>query len=314
MREMFRIMKERLSGGESLCLVTVLDSVGSTPRGKGSRMLVAREGRIAGTIGGGAIEHRSREMAQEVIAAGQSTEHRFSLNKTDLENLGMICGGAARVFFRYLPAGDEATLALCDQALALYQAGADIWLNEGESLALYTENPGAGLAGCTEQINSTGRVYIFGGGHVGQALAPVLASVGFRVTVLDDRPEYADAALFPSAEEVIVCDFEHLDRSITLSDQDYCCVMTRGHAHDMVVEAQLLRSPVCYIGVIGSRSKKAGVDKRLVEEFGIPEDQIPRIVSPIGLSIRAETPAEIAVSIAGQMIQHRAERRMNGTC
>lgn len=85
--------------------------------------------------------------------------------------------------------------------------------------------------------------------------------------------------------------------------------MTRGHAYDTIVQAQLLATPACYIGVIGSRAKKAFVFRRLVEEYGIDERDLDRIISPVGLEIKAETPAEIAISITGQMIEVRADRK-----
>ena len=114
---------------------------------------------------------------------------------------------------------------------------------------------------------------------------------------------------FPDAAETILCDFDHLDQSISITDADYCCVMTRGHAYDTIVQAQLLATPACYIGVIGSLAKRAGVFHRLVEEYGIDERELDRIITPVGLNIKAETPAEIAISITGQMIQVRAERK-----
>ena len=85
--------------------------------------------------------------------------------------------------------------------------------------------------------------------------------------------------------------------------------MTRGHSYDTIVQAQLLATPACYIGVIGSRAKKAAVFRKLVEEYDVTEQELERIVSPVGLEIKAETPAEIAISITGQMIEVRADRK-----
>ena len=299
-------MNEHLSKGEDLCLVTVIASSGSTPRGAGSRMLVGKDGRICGTIGGGNVEHRSRLIAQEVIKEKSSKEHDFRLNKDDVENLGMICGGLADVFFRYIPAGEENALGVCSKAEELFSKGSDIWLAEGDTLEISDSRIEKAPGVFVEQINSSGKVYIFGCGHVGQALVPVLSRVGFRCVVLDDREQFANRELFPDAEDVIVCDFEHISDYVAVTENDYCCVMTRGHGFDAVVEAQLLMTPAYYIGVIGSRHKAAGVNKKLVEEYGVPESEICRITTPIGLSIKAETPDEIAVSIAAQMIEQRA--------
>ena len=103
-------------------------------------------------------------------------------------------------------------------------------------------------------------------------------------------------------------DFTNLAASVTITPEDYICVMTRGHAFDAVVQAQAMMSPACYIGVIGSRRKIAGVTARLKEEYGFADAEFDRVTSPIGLAIRAETPEEIAISIAAQLIALRAER------
>ena len=159
-----------------------------------------------------------------------------------------------------------------------------------------------------EQINTSGRVYIFGGGHVAQELVPVLHHVGFRCVVMDDREAFANKDLFPGAEEVILGDFRKISDYCTIGGEDYVCVMTRGHAYDTVVQAQVLKCRPTYCGVIGSKFKAAGVRKTLQEEYGLVEEELDLVTTPIGLNIKGETPAEIAISIAAQMILHRAER------
>ena len=230
---------------------------------------------------------------------------------------------------------DRETLAVCEKAEDLFQKGEDLWLlsdigDEGR-LGLCAKSCGSlfvdapdwltgelsrhpkrlvkeGRDLYVEQINSSGRVYVFGCGHVAQELVPVLSHVGFRCVALDDRPEFARKELFPTAEEVLLIDFTRISDFITVGAEDYACVMTRGHAFDAVVQAQMLKTPACYIGVIGSRHKKAGVFQRLREEYGFTDEDFARVTTPIGLSIKAETPAEIAISIAGQMIELRATR------
>lgn len=327
-------MAERLSAGEDLVLVTVVASSGATPRGAGARMLVGRGGRICGTIGGGAVEYRSEHIAAEVLKEKKSGSHDFSLTKNDVQNLGMICGGDVKVYFCYIPAGDGETLALAAEAEKRFEGGQDMWLlneiSDGGRMCIYSADEGSfpyepplwtkdlmsrkpqsgereGREFYAEQINSSGRVYVFGCGHVAQELVPVLAHVGFRCVAMDDRPEFASRELFPSAEEVLLIDFQRVADYVDIGPEDYVCIMTRGHAFDTVVQAQALRTPACYIGVIGSRHKAAGVRAALKGQ-GFTDGQLDRIVTPIGLEIKAETPAEIAISIAGQMILHRAER------
>ena len=211
MRKMLKTMKTHLNRGESLVLVTVIASSGATPRGAGARMLIGKSGRLCGTIGGGAVEYRSQQIAAQVLNEGTSLGHDFTLTKDDVQNLGMICGGACNVYFHYLPAGDAHTITLCDTAEEQFKKGTDLWLlteiGEGGHMGLYA--PDLGLWGISvsqelklsrhperignlfaEQINTSGKVYVFGGGHVAQELVPVLAHVGFRCVVMDDRPEF----------------------------------------------------------------------------------------------------------------------------
>lgn len=334
MKNLFISLKKEFEAGRDLVMATVVASSGSTPRGAGSRMLVGKEGLIAGTIGGGNVEYRSIQIARQILEEQKSREHFFELNRNDVSDLGMICGGNVNVFFHYLSCDDEAVMALVNRALGLWSQRKDFWLLTdltGSGRLFIYESGGAngdlppeiipqlhGKAAritapsydlFAEQIGFSETVYIFGGGHVSQALVPALAAVSFKCVVLDDRPEFTDRSLFPGAEASLICDFKNILDTITVTENDLCCVLTRGHSFDTEVQAQLLKTPAYYIGVIGSRSKKAAVEKRLVEEFGIPAGSLPRITSPIGLNIKSETPAEIAVSITAQMIMERAKRR-----
>ena len=298
-------------------------------------MLVGKNGRICGTIGGGAVEYRSEQIALQVLEKQVSGQQDFSLTRDDVQNLGMICGGDVNVFFYYIPEGDAQTLELTRKALSLFETGEAFWLlsdiGNGGKLSLYTKKAGTfgpevpewvlsrlprqpklmkqeGESWCVEQINGSGRVYIFGCGHVSQELEPVLTHVGFRCVVMDDREEFAKRELFPTAEEVKLIDFSRIADSVTIGEEDYICVMTRGHAFDTVIQAQVLKCRPAYVGVIGSKKKAAGVRKILQEEYGLSEEELNIVTTPIGMEIAAETPAEIAISIAGQMIQVRAQR------
>ena len=335
MKQMLHIMEEKLSSGEALVLVTVTASSGATPRGAGARMLVGKNGRICGTIGGGAVEYRSEQIALQVLEKKVSGQQDFSLTRDDVQNLGMICGGDVNVFFHYIPEGDADTLELTRKALELFETGDAFWLlsdiGNGGKLSLYTKKDGTfgpevptwvlsqlprqpkllkqeGESWCVEQVGGSGRVYIFGCGHVSQELEPVLTHVGFRCVVMDDREEFAKRELFPTAEEVKLIDFSRIADSVNIGKEDYVCVMTRGHAFDTVIQAQVLKCRPAYVGVIGSKKKAAGVRKILQEEYGLSEEELNIVTTPIGMDIDAETPAEIAISIAGQMIQVRARR------
>lgn len=326
MRELMRIMKDKLENGEDLVLVSVVASHGATPRGAGARMLIGRTGRIYGTIGGGAVEYRSEQMAAKALEERASLEHDFTLTKDDIEKLGMICGGDVSVQFSFIAGGDSDTIQVAKDVETAFQEAQDLWLVTDISLGgkLSAAHPGDSDLGkyltrhparikedgrnlYIEQISTSGKVYIFGGGHVAQELEPVLTHVGFRCVVMDDRPEFTKPELFPTADEVKLIDFTRILDFITVTENDYVCVMTRGHAFDTVVQAQMLPCHPAYVGVIGSAHKAAGVRQNLKENYGICDADLDQVITPIGVDILAETPAEIAISIAGEMICHRAK-------
>ena len=157
-----------------------------------------------------------------------------------------------------------------------------------------------------EPLVQAGTVYVFGGGHVAQELVPLLAHVGFRCVVMDDREEFANRETFPQAAETVVGDLERISDYIAITERDYVCVMTRGHQFDYYVQRQALAAKPRYIGVMGSRSKIKVTTEKLMAD-GFSEEEIGFCHMPIGTRILAETPAEIAVSIAGELIEVRAE-------
>ena len=332
MRELFKEIFQGLEKDYDQVLVTIVSSDGSAPRKTGSQMLVGSSGRIFGTIGGGAVELRSVEMARQLIREKRSDLHAFRLHTNTVEDIGMICGGNVTALFQFIPAGNPLWLELTEKALALFSSQKSGWfiqylngsapaLLDGAGNLLAGSAPGSPVpqdnsSVLTEsaflmQIPVSRRVVIFGGGHISAALVPLLTTVGFRCWVFDCRAEYTTPDRFPLAEKLITGDFEHLSDYLEMTDEDYAVIMTNGHRFDMEVQNQILRGPFAYVGVIGSRRKTAAVNAKLLER-GIPESVIAKVHTPIGIPIKAETPEEIAVSIAGELILIRAERREAG--
>ena len=334
MRRLFSALERVLSLGQPAVLVTVTASSGSTPGGAGARMLVGEQGLLAGTIGGGEVEYRCLAMARELLGGTRGLQHQFSLTQEDNARLGMVCGGQVRVHFLPIPPGDGAVLELCRRALGYFEAGTPFWLLtplEGEGRPVLwspgqeggAEVPQAvtaqlgsrplclsweGQTWFAEQLQSPGTVYIFGGGHVAQALVPVLAPLDFPCVVLDDREEFAGPALFPLARESRAIDLGDILRQVTITGEDYVCIMTRGHENDLLVQQQVLRTPARYIGLIGS-ARKAALSFAQLRKMGFSEADLARIVTPIGLPIGGRSPQEIAISIAAQLIQYRSAGR-----
>ncbi len=293
-------------------LCTIIADSGSTPRGMGAQMLVGEKGLLCGTIGGGAVEGQSIELGKELLQERRSTVHEYKLHHNDTEDIGMVCGGDVTVHLQFIAADDAVWNALAGDVLhriALRQPG---WL----VLALDSGTPALRDDAVTDSARVAlplpigERAILFGAGHCSLALCPLLTTVGFRVTVVDDRPELVTKERFPTADAVVCCDLDRLADTVPVGGEDYVVVMTNGHSHDFAVQEQVLRGQYAYIGVIGSRSKTASVNARL-RAAGIREEAIATVHTPIGTAIKAVTPEEIAVSIAGEMICVRATRREN---
>ena len=330
MREFFREIVHSLEGGQPVELVSVVDAEGSTPRGAGAMMAVFPGGAIAGTIGGGNVEFECQQLAAQLLEQQADALRQFRFVLGDAASLGMVCGGGLTVQLQCLPARDAHAIAVLRDLMEADGGSRDTWLLRRIQDEQVTAMGLADRTGCRHleappesldrllgnetvfadgwlaiPVVKAGRTYIFGGGHVSQALVPVLSSVGFRPVVYDDRPEFTDPALFPKAERTLCGDFTRLAEQVTVTPEDYVVVMTRGHQADYEVLTQVLRSGAKYLGCIGSKRKLALCRERLLEA-GFTEAEYSRLHAPIGLSIGAQTPEEIAVSVAAEMIAVRA--------
>lgn len=149
------------------------------------------------------------------------------------------------------------------------------------------------------------RLIVLGGGHIALPLVDIAAKVGFLVTVVDDRPSFANSARFPSAETVICDSFDTCFDRIQLTRNDYIVIITRGHRHDTQCLRQILKAPeTIYIGMIGSK-RRVGVVKQELQEEGFDKERLGRVCTPIGLSIGAATPEEISISIIAELIKRK---------
>ena len=151
------------------------------------------------------------------------------------------------------------------------------------------------------------RLILCGGGHVSLELAHIAGRLEFELIVIDDRPEFASPARFPMAARVLCAPFPEALEELGSREDDYYVLVTRGHAHDRDCLEHVLRGKYAYVGMIGSRGKVAAV-KAALAGAGIPRETLEGVYAPIGLDIGAQTPAEIAVAIAGQLVQVRARR------
>lgn len=324
MIELLNTMLSRLDAGEPAVLCSILADSGSSPRGAGAKMAVLKDGTTCGTIGGGAVELLAAKQALDALERGTSSLCAFDLSPNQVNDIGMICGGAVTVYFQYFdpqdkPAADTLRkwldalenekaawlyLALDDSRVQEFQIFSAPPADKADLFGAKAKFSGSSPMYYTEPVSRPGRIWIFGGGHVGAALVPVLAALDFRVCVFDNRPDFAVQDRFPEAKKVVCGDYAGL--GIDLTKDDFAVIMTPGHQADYEVLTQVLRTDAAYVGCIGSKKKTARTVERLRDD-GFTDADIARLHAPIGLDILAETPAEIAVSIAAELIRCRKE-------
>lgn len=313
----WRAAAELARAGARGAIATVARARGSTPVPAGTKMLVGAEGRLIGTVGGGCVE-------ADVISAALAVQSRrhpalvtHHLNADLAGDLGLSCGGTVDIFVE--PIVTDSTYIGVLEAAAAAPSGlvrtAVQW--DGATGPVKTFEPLRGSRVLREAATLTRdgrfveerlieppRVFIFGAGHVGAAIARAAAAVGFRVVVIDDRAEYADHTRFSSDIQAHVADADSALERFAFTSADAVVIATRGHRNDALILERVATSPAGYIGLLGSRRKKAVVTKALTEA-GVPAKLLRRVRVPVGLAIGAVTPEEIAVSVVAELISWR---------
>jgi xanthine dehydrogenase accessory factor len=329
------------SGAGAGALASVARRRGSLPMSATAKMLITASGARTGTVGGGCLEAEITERALEVVERRMPSVSEHTLNAELAGDYGLTCGGTALMFIE--PVIVDATLAAvyneCVAVLArgeraMLATGAD-WTNGVDKLLMVAgRRVGEGSTRVREMLVSTAatgaeqhfedgifaervagapRLIVFGGGHVGARVAEAAAFAGWRVTVVDDRPDFVDATRLPFAERTVVCDFHDLPATLGVDSETYVVVATRGHQHDALIVEQIAREDLRYLGMLGSR-RKVALTWKLLEGRGVSGARLGGIHAPVGLSIGADTPEEIAVSIVAEMISIRrtGSRRRGG--
>jgi xanthine dehydrogenase accessory factor len=320
------------AGGGAGALASVARRRGSLPMSATARMLVTSGGARWGTVGGGCLEAEITERALEVIERRVPAVSDHSLNAELAGDYGLTCGGTAVMFIEPVIA-DPALARVYEACASLIARGergvvatALNW-EDGPAKIVVTAAGAIGSASAAlresaarlldigaekdlsegifaELVSGPPRLVVFGAGHVGARVGEAASFAGWRVTMVDDRPEFADATRLPFAEQCVVCDFHDLPAALALDAQSYAVVATRGHQHDALIVEQLARLELRYLGMLGSR-RKVALTRELLEGAGVLPAQLDGMHAPVGLSIGADTPEEIAISIVAEMISVR---------
>jgi xanthine dehydrogenase accessory factor len=208
---------------------------------------------------------------------------------------GLICGGHMDVAITVVSQSAEAE--------DLRAAAERLRAGEAAALPLRVQTTD-GLVEYRVNLEAPPKLIIAGGGHIGRVLAEMMVPLGFRVSVVDDRIEFANADRFPSPIEPLLGDIAETLKGRPIDANTNIVIVTRGHKHDEQALGAVIDSPAKYIGMIGSR-RKIDIIYDDLKRDGAAQEQIDRVHAPIGLNIKAVTPEEIAVSIAAELISVR---------
>ena len=291
MEELLHEILRRTRAGERVALCTIVGARGSTPQQRGARMIVTADARTVGTLGGGCVEAEVRKTAIELLSRGESKLLEFRLDHDYGWDDGLICGGIMDIHVHCVAPGQEKEFA--DALDALKQ-------RRRVPMRIAYEQAGERRE-FVDEIGPGPRLVIAGAGHVAQAVAEMASKLDVRVTVIDDRADYASEARFPSAEQRVVGEIDEELRRCGIDDNTYVVIVTRGHNRDGQALAAVIDSPARYVGLIGSKRKIKTIFDDL-HAAGVPLEKLTRVHAPIGYEIGAVTVPEIAVSICAELV------------
>ena len=329
---------EFIDGGQPFVVALVLNAAeGSTPQKAGVRAVIDGTGRIWGTIGGGFVEGQAQQYAVDACKSGKPILFDFDLANTYSRDAGAICGGNMRILVDPTAAENRDFYARAAETVARRQRGIILttvrtaehpqvkseWFDPEavpsdvafpgannirscmahETPQLFTES--STLQVLVEPVIPKPMLLIAGGGHIGQALALQANLVGFDVTVIDDRAEFTDPALFPEGTTTCCEEIPKKIADLSVGSDTYVVLVTRGHKLDAEGLEACIHAPVAYVGMIGSDRKVSLIRENFLESGLAAAEEFDRVFTPIGLDIGAVTVPEIAASITAELIAVR---------
>ena len=299
---------DALRAGRPAALLCVVRSEGSSPGRQGFKMAVTAEA-VAGSVGGGVMEHKWVELTRQRLRDGDPTpllRPQIHRREAPANRSGMMCAGEQELLLWPLQPADLPTVAAIEAAVRALGAGAAWEVSAADGLRLAADAPAAFYHyqpgpdwHYAERLGFRDELIIVGGGHVSLALARVAASLEFEITVLDDRADLPTLAANEAAHHIWQVPYDTLD--IAPGPHRYVVVMTVGYRTDTEVLRRLLGHPYRYLGVMGSTAKLAEM-RRVLSAEGF---DLSNLRGPIGVAINSRTPEEIAISVAAELVAVR---------
>jgi len=302
MRELLSELNEWTRSGEDIAIATVVETWGSSPRPLGSKMLVTRSGKMAGSVSNGCIEGTVFEEAQKVLKSGQPKIAAFGVADDVAFEVGLACGGHIEVFIQPFGRAQQQVLAMLnrDEPATLRTN-----LLTGDAEVVEGTPQGTELAKrqgdvFVEPFRRPAHLVIIGAIHIAIPLHRLARLMGYRVTVVDARAKFATKERFPEADELIVAWPDEAMAKITVDNSTYVVVLTHDPKFDLPALRSVLQKDAGYVGAIGSRKTNQNRFDALRKE-GFTEEQLSRVHGPIGLDLGSRGAEETALGILAEI-------------
>jgi xanthine dehydrogenase accessory factor len=311
MREVLSDLKTWTADREQIALATVVETWGSSPRPLGSKMVVSRSGKMAGSVSNGCIEGAVFEEAQKVLKAGAPNLAAFGVTDDVAFSVGLACGGHIEVFVQPFGLVHQQLMKLLDEnrpaTLRTNLVTGETVLEEGtpsgSELAHRERRTRAGRLledWFIEPFRRPAHLVIVGAIHIAIPLHRLAKLMGYRVTVIDARAKFATKERFPDADELIVAWPDEAASKLKLDNSTYVVILTHDPKFDLPALRAVLGKDVGYIGAIGSRKTNENRFAALREE-GFTEEQLSRVHGPIGLDLGGRGAEETALGILAEI-------------
>ena len=306
MREVLDELGEWTKAGEEIALATVVETWGSSPRPLGSKMVVTRSGKMAGSVSNGCIEGAVFEEAQKVLKAGKAKVAAFGVADDVAFEVGLACGGHIEVFVQPLGPVHERLIEMLQRNVP---ATLRTNLVTGEAELVEGAPSGSELARrdgdvFVEPFRRPAHLIIIGAIHIAIPLHRLAKLMGYRVTLVDARAKFATRERFPEADELIVAWPDEAMARLEIDNSSYVVILTHDPKFDLPALRSVLGKQAGYIGAIGSRKTNQNRFDALRAE-GFTEDQIARVHGPIGLDLRGRGAEETALGILAEITATR---------
>ncbi len=309
--DFWKTLLTKLQEDQKVYLLTVIENIGSSPGRQGFKMMVAADGSIFGSVGGGIMEFNLVEEIKRILKnESQAIFLKKQIHKEKLkDSSGMICSGEQTIVFHPLAKNH---IQLIKNIIDCLQNDRKGVIHLTPSLfEFYTEElvthynfkiNNSKDWYYKEQIGFKDTLYIVGGGHVGFSTSKIFRLLGFHIVIFDDRQHLNTFDLNDYAHEKHIIKYQEIEKYIKPGKENYIAIMTNKHSDDKLVLSKIIKNKYKYLGVLGSKTKMQNMFNSMLKE-GFTDKELNRVYTPIGLPINSKTPDEIAISIAAQIIK-----------